>query len=167
MEQAYLFYRSTCRQFGHWNRQYLNRPFFEHIQKAMPERLQVLLARDAQGEAVAGTLTLRKGDRWYGRYWGCKEEIRFLHFEACYYHPLELAISEGVQVYEPGAGGGHKFKRGFEPVLTYSAHWLADPRFSALIDRFLAEEGEAVQHEVDAMLEHSPLVHPSPEGDEP
>jgi predicted N-acyltransferase len=107
-------------------------------------------------------LTLCKGDRWYGRYWGCREEIRFLHFEACYYHPIALAISEGVQVYEPGAGGDHKYARGFTPTLTCSAHWLADARFSALVERFLAQESAAVQDEVEEMQGCSPLIHPSP-----
>lgn len=162
---AYGFYRKTCEQFGHWNRQYLNEAFFAHLRAQMPERLQILLARDAAGAVVAGTLTLCKGDRWYGRYWGCREEIRFLHFEACYYHPIELAISEGVQVYEPGAGGDHKYARGFTPTLTCSAHWLADARFSALVERFLAQESAAVQDEVEHMQDSSPLIHPSPRGE--
>lgn len=158
IDLAYQFYRDTCRKFGHWNRQYLNRAFFTHVHQHMPHRLQVMIARTPDGEPVAGTLTLRKGDRWYGRYWGCREDLRYLHFETCYYKPLELAIQEGIQAYEPGAGGGHKYHRGFEPTLTRSAHWLADPTLSSVIGRFLEQESEAVKEEVEHLQGHSPLI---------
>ncbi len=167
MAQAYHFYRNTCQRFGHYNRQYLNEPFYETIRTQMPERLQVLLAKDANGEPVAGTLTLCKGDKWYGRYWGCNEEIRYLHFEACYYHPIAQAIAQGVKVYEPGAGGGHKYTRGFEPVLMSSAHWIADPSFRHVLQHHLTQESAAVKGDVEAMASQSPMIHAPPKKEEP
>ena len=79
-------------------------------------------------------------DTLYGRYWGATENHHCLHFEACYYQGIEFAIERQLARFEPGAQGEHKITRGFEPVFTYSAHWLADERFSAAVERYLAEE---------------------------
>ena len=142
------FYKQTCQKFGPWTDQYLKDAFFDHIRAAFAHRTQLVLARDKGGRPLAGTFSLHKGDRLYGRYWGCDEDIPFLHFNTCYYAPIERAIELGVKVYEPGAGGHHKYKRGFEPTLTYSAHWLADTRLSGILSNFLARESAAVHKEV-------------------
>lgn len=159
MDHVFRFYHSTCDKFV-WGRQYLNREFFRMVHARMPERLLILLARDKGGTPVAGAFTLEKAGRIYGRYWGCDEEIKFLHFEVCCYAPVAHAIEHGMQVMEPGAGGGHKYLRGFEPVKTWSAHWIADPRMRALLDRHLEAERAAVDREIVAMRAQSPLVHP-------
>ena len=159
MDHLFAFYTSTCDKFV-WGQTYLNRPFFEHVRAHMPERLLMFLARDGGGDPVAGTFNLFKGDRMYGRYWGCHREIEFLHFVTCCYEPIDYAIQRGIKHFEPGQGGHHKYKRGFEPVKTWSAHWIADPRMAALLKQHLRQEREAVDEEIARMLSESPLVHP-------
>ncbi len=80
------------------------------------------MARQRSGELVGGALNLLGDDTLYGRIWGCREEYRFLHFEACYYRAIEFAIAHGLARVEAGAQGPHKLQRGYEPVPTYSAH---------------------------------------------
>lgn len=154
---AFHFYARSCERFGPWTSQYLKRTFWDEVSRTMPHRLQILLAGRAGEPPLAGTLTLRKADRWYGRYWGCEEEVRFLHFNACYYFPIEQAIREGVQTYEPGAGGHHKYGRGFEPTYTWSSHYLPDPNLRRILEDFVGREADAVRHEVESLLATSPL----------
>ena len=98
---------------------------------------------------IAGALNFVGGDTLYGRYWGCTREVRFLHFELCYYQAIEAAIARGLKRVEAGAQGPHKLARGYEPVETWSAHWIADPGFRAAVAEFLEREraGIAVDRE--------------------
>ena len=90
------------------------------------------MARDvATGRIVAGAFNVIGGERLYGRYWGTRTEVPFLHFAVCYYAGIAHCVEHGIDVFEPGAGGEHKRPRGFVPTLTHSAHWLADPRLRA------------------------------------
>ena len=108
-------------------------------------------------EIMAGTFNLHKGDRLYGRYWGCDEEVDLLHFETCYYAMIDWATEHGVNVIEPGQGGEHKYARGFEPEIMYSAHWIRDDRLAVLLKDFLEREREVVRREVERMEESSIL----------
>ena len=92
------------------------------------------------GKTIAGALNVASATHLYGRYWGALEEHPFLHFHVCYYHSIHECIARGLQVFEPGAGGEHKLSRGFEPVLTRSAHWLADRRLDRAVREFLERE---------------------------
>lgn len=152
-----------------WGRQYLNERFFELARERMPQHLDVVIARD-QGKPIAGCFNVEGGGRLYGRYWGCDEPRPFLHFHVCYYHSIEQCILRGTQVFEPGAGGEHKLPRGFQPVLTASAHHLKNPRFDAAIRDFLGRERAAIAAELassdelaDAPAEalQSPRAHPA------
>ena len=106
---------------------------------------QVLLVLAMQdGEYVAGTLNFHKGNRLYGRYWGCTQEFRSLHFELCYYQTIEYAIQNGIELFEAGAQGPHKLQRGFLPSLTYSAHWISDPVFRKAISEYSVREQQAI-----------------------
>ena len=87
-----------------------------------------------------GDLTL------YGRYWGCYDEYHSLHFETCYYQGLDYCIEQGLDRFDSGAQGEHKIARGFEPVTTYSAHWLRDERFALALESFLEVEQKQIQH---------------------
>ncbi len=78
-------------------------------------------------QPVAAALYFRGKDTLYGRYWGCLREYDFLHFEACYYRGIEYCIDNGIERFDPGAQGEHKIQRGFEPTLTHSNHWVAEP----------------------------------------
>ncbi|NIB39455.1 N-acetyltransferase [Pseudomaricurvus alkylphenolicus] len=137
-DQFYLHYHTTyLKRSGGTG--YLNREFFQALAANLGE--QVLMVTAAlKGERIASALCLFDENSLYGRYWGCLEEVPGLHFEACYYQGIEFAIEKGLCRFDPGAQGEHKIQRGFEPTLTWSQHWIADPRFSAAIEDFLHRE---------------------------
>jgi predicted N-acyltransferase len=156
MDDVFRFYSSTCEKYMR-GRQYLDRGFFAEIHRTMPERILAMLARDSDGKTVAGAFCLKKDDRLYGRYWGCDEDVRFLHFETCFYRPIEYAIENGLSTMEPGAGGDHKFVRGFEPVTMYSAHWLLDPTVGAVLAQAADHESRMVDETVEHLTQASPI----------
>jgi uncharacterized protein len=151
---VYEFYVSTVNKYF-WGRQYLNRAFFEEVLGSMPGALHVVVAREgAGGKPLGGAFNLLGPRALYGRYWGAREERRFLHFNVCFYHAIEDAIARGLAVFEPGAGGEHKLARGFEPTVTYSAHHLADAELDAAVRDFLDRERTAIkQHVAEARAE--------------
>lgn len=143
MEHAWRFYKATVDQFA-WGRQYLNRPFFTHLHNHFRKNLSLVLAEQG-GRVVGGALNVRKGEMLYGRYWGCDETVRNLHFEVCSYAGIEHAIAQGVQRFEAGAGGGgHKYGRGFLPTITRSAHELYLPPLDRAVRAFVVQEREAL-----------------------
>jgi predicted N-acyltransferase len=116
----------------------------------------VLVMARHQGRYVGGALNLRDDEALYGRVWGCREEFEFLHFEACYYAAIDFAIAHGLARVEAGAQGRHKLQRGYEPVTTYSAHWIRDPGFRDAVERFLCEERRQVACEHEELKELLP-----------
>ncbi|HEX4300660.1 MAG TPA: GNAT family N-acetyltransferase [Gammaproteobacteria bacterium] len=151
MEALYRFYVSTYEKRG--RTAYLTAAFFQEIRRTMPQALRVCFAF-LHGEPVAAAICLQGGDTLYGRHWGSVQEFHSLHFEACYYQGIEYCIRAGLKHFNPGTQGEHKISRGFEPTYTWSAHWLADPRFRAAIDEYLQRE----QHQVAAYL-HETETH--------
>jgi uncharacterized protein len=149
----YPFYRSTVDK--RWGSAYLAKSFFLRLGETMPERVVLMMARH-QGRYVAGALNLMGDDALYGRIWGCRREFEFLHFEACYYQAIEFAIGRGLARVEAGAQGPHKLQRGYEPVPTYSAHWIRDPGFRDAVERFLAQERREMAFEIDHLRELLP-----------
>ena len=149
----YPFYRSTVDK--RWGGAYLSKRFFTRLGETMPEQVVLMLARHA-GRYVAGALNLIGEDTLYGRIWGCRGQFEFLHFEACYYQAIEFAIERGLARVEAGAQGPHKLQRGYEPVLTYSAHWIRDPGFRVAVERFLAEERAEMACEMEQLLDLLP-----------
>jgi predicted N-acyltransferase len=140
------FYQDTGSR--KWGRPYLTRKFFDLIGQSMGNKLLLVLAmRD--GEPVAGALNLIGQDTLYGRYWGTVDEVPFLHFELCYYQAIEWAIANGVTCVQAGAQGEHKLARGYEPVVTKSAHFIVDPGFRDAVEQFLVEERRAIGAELD------------------
>jgi predicted N-acyltransferase len=112
----------------------------------MGERVLLVLAYEG-GEPIAGALNFIGDEALYGRYWGCTRDKPFLHFELCYYQAIDAAIARGLRRVEAGAQGGHKLARGYEPVQTWSAHWIADPGFREAVADFLEREREGVAQE--------------------
>jgi predicted N-acyltransferase len=106
-----------------------------------------LIAIDASGAAPAA----------YGRYWGALERVDCLHFEACYYQPLQWCIAQGYQRFEGGAQGEHKMARALLPVKTSSAHWLAQPEFAAAVERFLEREDRGIGQYLEELGRRSPF----------
>jgi predicted N-acyltransferase len=134
-------YASTIDRHGVWGRMYLNVRFFERVVERFRERLAWVVARRGpKGEIVGGAFNVASKTRLYGRYWGARVEVPFLHFVVCYYEGIRACIERGLDVFEPGAGGEHKRARGFVPTLTRSAHWLDDARMRALLAPWLARE---------------------------
>ncbi len=153
-EDWIFFHRCYCRTYElHRSSPYLTQEFFLRLGERMPEQLVMVIARRL-GRPIAASLLVRDDRRLYGRYWGALETIDCLHFETAYYQAIEAALSLGIRVIEGGAQGEHKLARGFVPVPTRSAHWLAEPAFADAVDRFLAEEREAVGMYLDDLGEH-------------
>jgi hypothetical protein len=149
----YDFYLTTVDR--KWAMPYLSYEFFQYIFTHFRDQLVLALARK-QGEWVAGTINYHKGPHLFGRYWGCRQDFRSLHFELCYYRLIEYAIEQGVQRFEAGAQGGHKIQRGFLPNLTYSAHWIAHPAFHRAIGEFIEEEKRSIHSNIEENPELSP-----------
>ena len=139
-----------------WGRPYLTREFFDRIGGAMAERI-VLVMAELDGRFIGGALNLIGADALYGRNWGCDGDYPFLHFEACYYQAIDFAISRGLARVEAGAQGEHKIQRGYLPVETSSAHWIADANFAAAVKDFLRRETRAIREEGKALAEFSPF----------
>ena len=133
----YLFYQSTYLMRGMQG--YLELEFFHAVAETMPEQL-VLINAVQDDQDIAAALFFKNEETLFGRYWGCRFEHQFLHFEACYYQGQEYAIEHGLKSFDAGAQGEHKIRRGFEPVFTYSNHWLANQGFAEAISGFLREE---------------------------
>ncbi len=142
LDQVYLMHAATFLERG--QSPYLSRRFFEQLHRTMPESLLVILALN-EGVPVACAISLRDETTLYGRYWGCSERYHSLHFETCLYQGIDYCIDHGLAHFEPGAQGEHKLRRGFEPTLTCSAHWLRDPAFAAAVNDYLTRERRWLQ----------------------
>ena len=148
------FYQDTGSR--KWGRPYLTRGFFTEIGRTMGNRVLLILAR-RRGRAIAGALNLIGADALYGRYWGATEEVPFLHFELCYYQAIDAAIARGLARVEAGAQGEHKLARGYEPVPTWSAHYIPDPGFRRAVADFLARERRSVEADQAFLGEMTPF----------
>ncbi len=154
MEEMYTFYLSTI--LAHGSQVYLSRNFFLLLGERMADDI-VLIEAYCRGELIAAALNIRHGAVLYGRYWGCKEEFHSLHFETCYYQAIDYCIKHSLSRFEGGAQGEHKLSRGFLPVITSSAHWMADTRLTTAISDFLEREKTHVAHYRLLLNQHSPF----------
>jgi uncharacterized protein len=128
----------------------------------------VLVLARKDGRYMAGALNLRGRDTLYGRNWGCRGDVPFLHFEACYYQAIDYAIQHGLARVEAGAQGEHKIQRGYLPQRTYSAHWIAHQGFRDAVADFLRRERPQVGRQIKALGEYSPYKEaPAPKGGAP
>ena len=152
-EWMWRFYQDTgSRKWGH---PYLTRSFFDLIGESMGDKVLLFLAR-RDGVPIAGALNLIGADTLYGRYWGATEEVPHLHFELCYYQAIEWAIANGLTEVQAGAQGEHKLARGYEPVVTKSAHFIVDPGFRRAVASFLDEERRGVAQELEWLRQGLP-----------
>ncbi|MBX7460088.1 GNAT family N-acetyltransferase [Qipengyuania huizhouensis] len=148
------FYQDTGAR--KWGQPYLTRAAFDLLGERMGEKIVLVLALE-DGEPIAGALNFIGAEAIYGRYWGCTKQVRFLHFELCYYQAIDLAIERGLSRVEAGAQGGHKLARGYEPVETVSAHWIADPGFRAAVADFLERERQGVAADRNYLESRTPF----------
>jgi predicted N-acyltransferase len=139
-----------------WGRPYLTRKFFDLIGATMADDV-VLMFAEKDGQPVAGALNLKGTDCLYGRNWGCLDEFKFLHFELCYYQAIDYAIAHKLARVEAGAQGEHKIQRGYLPVATHSAHWIAERSFRAAVADYLERERRVISQEIAGLAEFSPF----------
>jgi predicted N-acyltransferase len=142
----------------HGSSPYLNFEFFRELAARMPENV-LLIIGEISDERVAGSFAVHNSRCFYGRYWGAIDYFPALHFETCYYQAIEFCIERGISIFEGGAQGAHKLSRGFLPVKTYSAHWLAHPEFARAIDEYVRAEARGISSYVDELELHAPFKH--------
>ncbi len=148
LDAVYALHRETFLRHGH--EPYLTQAFFAEIARTLPQQLMVKLALYGR-TPVAAAVFFIGADTLFGRYWGAAGDFHSLHFETCYHQGIEFCIERGLKRFEPGTQGEHKVSRGFEPTFTWSAHFIADPRFRSAIGDYLEQEAAAIEayaHEV-------------------
>lgn len=148
------FYQDTGAR--KWGTPYLTRAAFDLLHQKMGEKLLLIFALQ-DGIPIAGALNVIGEDTLYGRYWGCTRDVPFLHFEICYYQAIDAAIARGLKYVEAGAQGSHKLARGYQPVPTWSAHYIVDPGFRSAISDYLEREREAVAADIEFLAEMGPF----------
>jgi uncharacterized protein len=150
----FAFYMDTGSR--KWGRPYLNRSFFSRIGTSMTDRILLIMAK-RKGRYIAGAINFIGDTRLYGRNWGCIEDHPFLHFEVCYYQAMEFAIARGLARVEAGAQGEHKLARGYRPVITTSAHDIADPSLRRAVASYLEQERAYVAEAADELSSATPF----------
>ncbi len=148
------FYRDTSSR--KWGQAYLSSDFFVQIRETFSHRVR-FAAGYAGDDLVAGALCFERDEGLYGRYWGCDARFEQLHFETCFYAPIEDCIERGVQLYEAGAQGQHKIPRGFLPTGIHSAHWVAHPGLHDAVGDFVEAEARQNRRVIEALAQHSPF----------
>jgi len=152
-DAIWTFYQDTGSR--KWGRPYLTREFFDLVAERMSNEILLFLAcRD--GRPIAGALNFIGRDTLFGRYWGTVEEVPFLHFELCYYQAVEWAIENGLRSVQAGAQGEHKVARGYEPVITKSAHFIPNRSFRNAVAEFLEAEREGIAVEFEWLRRELP-----------
>jgi predicted N-acyltransferase len=161
-DRMYDYYADTCDKFGWWGSKYLTRKFFNLLHHNYRHRMVLFAAfGEDDHDPIGMSFCLTKGDRLYGRYWGSKVDLNNLHFNACYYAPIEWGIANGIQTFDPGAGGRHKKRRGFPATPNHSLHRFYEPRLQTLLVRYIHEVNGLEQREMDAINADLPLKdHP-------
>ncbi len=153
LDRIYALHRDTFLRHGH--EPYLTRAFFGEAARTMADSLMVKLALHGR-TVVAVAIFFVSAKALYGRYWGAAADYHSLHFEACYHQGIDFCIERRIERFEPGTQGEHKVSRGFEPAMTWSAHYIADPDFRAAIAEYLEREGAAVDAYALAVQGHVP-----------
>jgi hypothetical protein len=159
--QMYRLYKRTNDQFGPWAAKYLNKSFFDLVEEHARHRVVFVAAaeRDAPPEEapLAMAMLLHKDKTILGRYWGTEEFVHSLHFDVCYYAPIEWAIENGVEVFDPGMGSHHKVRRGFRAIPNFSAHHFSDPRMQAIFEANLPRFNDMESENIEALNEARPI----------
>ncbi|NET37222.1 MAG: N-acetyltransferase [Cyanothece sp. SIO1E1] len=155
----YTFYSDTCEKFGWWGSKYLTRRFFEQLHTHYRHRV-IFCAAYHNGNArqpVGMSFCLSKGKKLYGRYWGSHQEVENLHFDTCYYTPIEWAIANGIETFDPGAGGRHKQRRGFPATPNHSLHRFYNSRLDQILKTYIQEVNQMEAQEIEAINQSLPL----------
>ncbi|SDH87401.1 hypothetical protein SAMN04488136_13341 [Vibrio xiamenensis] len=148
------FYQLTYLKHGHYG--HLNKDFFSRLITCMPEQIVLVMAYIDE-RPVAAAWSFKDTTTLYGRYWGCEQEFDSLHFETCYYQGIEYCIAHSLDHFDPGAQGEHKIQRGFEPIATWSVHWIATAPFRTAVERFLQQEQQYMQDKMVELASYLPF----------
>ncbi|MFN6337388.1 MAG: GNAT family N-acetyltransferase [Cyanobacteriota bacterium] len=168
MERMHGFYAQHCGRWGPWGSKYLSEAFFAAVAEDL--RANVVLFSAHRGDPLsplAMSFCVHNGSQLWGRYWGSDEEVNHLHFEVCYYAPLQWAIERGIRGFDPGAGGRHKKRRGFLAQPRCSVHQWFDPRFGSILRDWLPGANQQMLEEIEAINADLPFTatydppHPS------
>jgi predicted N-acyltransferase len=153
LSQMYDFYGDTCDKFGWWGSKYLTRRFFEQLYPRYAHRVVLFAVYSEQDPStpIGMSFCLTKADQLYGRYWGAFQDFDNLHFDTCYYTPIEWAIEHQIQTFDPGAGGRHKKRRGFPATPNYSLHRFYHGRLAHVLQNYITEVNRMEQQEIDAI----------------
>lgn len=153
-DQFFRFYIDTGSR--KWGRPYLTRLFYSLVGERMPDDILLVMAK-RKGRYVAGAINFIGAEALYGRHWGCVEDHPFLHFEVCYHQAIDFALEKGLDRVEAGAQGEHKLARGYEPVMTHSAHFITHPGLRRAVADYLAHERREVAQAGEYLGEHTPF----------
>jgi len=153
-DQFFTFYMDTGSR--KWGRPYLNRTFYSLIGERMADDILLVMAR-REGRYIAGAINFIGGDALFGRHWGCIEDHPFLHFEVCYHQAIDFAIAKGLARVEAGAQGEHKLARGYLPVTTHSAHYIAHAGLRRAVADYLERERRDVEEMGEYLADHGPF----------
>lgn len=141
----------------------LTRSYFEEIFSILQENIVFFVAfanaKSSHPIPIGGALYFQEDRRMFGRYWGALQNRKFLHFELCYYQPLEYAISKRLACIEAGAQGSHKLSRGFLPCYTVSAHLFFQSSVQDAFFRYCAQEREQIAQNLEIYKTHLPYQH--------
>ena len=163
LRTMHRFYEQHCARWGPWGSKYLQEGFFEAVANLHRDQLVLFSAhRGDPRDPVAMSMCVRDTHRLWGRYWGSDEEIDCLHFEVCYYAPIQWAIEQGLDHFDPGAGGSHKRRRGFVALPTASLHRWYHPRMNALIRAWLPKVNVLMEQEIEAINADLPFKSVAP-----
>jgi predicted N-acyltransferase len=156
----YRLYAATNAQFGPWGCKYLTEDFFLGLYERYRKRILLIAADDGSGGRlpIGMSFLLVKGERMYGRYWGTLTQTDSLHFNACYYRPIEWAIANGIRIFDPGIGGDHKIRRGFEAVPNFSYHRFTDSRMQEVLRLNIGRINAMEQANIEAINTERPIA---------
>ena len=155
-DQWTIFHEFYCSTFHRkWGEPRLTLAFFQSLSQALPDSTLLFMARH-KGKYVAGAFAMQGSDTLFGRHWGCDRHFRYLHFELCYYQTIEYCIRHGLKKFDAGAQGEYKISRGFNPVRTWSAHWINNMEFRKAVENYLLREQQHMEHYIDELSTHSP-----------
>jgi predicted N-acyltransferase len=157
----YDLYERTNDKFGPWGCKYLTEGFFDGLSHDYRQRLVIVAAFNGTHQSLpfGMSMLVTKGDQLYGRYWGSSQNINSLHFNACYYAPIEWAISNGINRFDPGAGGPHKLRRGFSAIPNYSLHRFTDRRLRKIMQTHINEINRLELEQIDALNQRLPFAN--------
>jgi len=157
LQRMHHFYAQHCARWGPWGSKYLTEAFFQTAGELRPDLVLFSAHAGDPGDPVAMSLCVQDRQGLWGRYWGSDVDLENLHFEVCYYAPIAWAIERGIRRFDPGAGGSHKRRRGFLAEPRVSLHRWSDPRFAAILRRWLPEANGAQLEEIEAVNAELPF----------